>query len=562
MKLYLLPATLVLLLILLGGCVRATGGLNVAQSPEITHTRLAQPLIGADLGTVTVDLSSPEKTIPDDYGEPWMYFGLLNKPEDGWFVDVQVAVEQSLRQSGIFQQGAGSRIRVEASLVEMVDHATAYDMDLTFGMRYRLVDEADNLLFDQVITTRGFASVGEYFSGFTRSIVGTERALTANLQSLLTQLQTEIPRYQAERERKRDILARAGRDLTAKVGTYRVVAAEALIRSIPEAGGTVIDKVAQGGVVETLGALPDGWLHVSRDGGPVGWVARDSLEPAQAISLGGSARTVQFPKDPMQIAFRPGPVRPNDIAVIIGNADYSGSGKDIPDVMPAYADAEGFKRYAQTALGVREGNIIDMRDATQSDMISVFGSQEDHRGKLFNWIRPEISRVIVYFSGHGAPGLDGNAYLVPSDADPAALRLNGYRLDHLYGNLAKSRAQSVTVVLEACFSGASPEGSIISNASPVFMKTRPIKVPESLSVIAAGAGNQMASWEQDGSHGLFTKYYLLAMSGEADRAPNGNGDGRISAEELQVYLDRTMTYYARRYYGRDQRAQLMGDAFK
>ena len=40
-------------------------------------------------------------------------------------------------------------------------------------------------------------------------------------------------------------------------------------------------------------------------------------------------------------------------------------GKDIPNVNPAYADAEGIKQYFMKAKGVKEaGNIIYLKDAT------------------------------------------------------------------------------------------------------------------------------------------------------------------------------------------------------
>ena len=67
----------------------------------------------------------------------------------------------------------------------------------------------------------------------------------------------------------------------------------------------------------------------------------------------------------------------------------------------------------------------------------------------------------------------------------------------------------------------------------------------------------MASWEKDKSHGLFTKYFLKAMSGEGDKKPYGNGDGSVSDRELKNYLDDTMSYFARRYYGRDQDVQII-----
>ncbi|NQU58237.1 MAG: peptidase C14, partial [Rhodospirillales bacterium] len=132
-----------------------------------------------------------------------------------------------------------------------------------------------------------------------------------------------------------------------------------------------------------------------------------------------------------------------------------------------------------------------------------------------------------------------------------------YRLSTLYDNLGKIPAKSITVVLEACFSGASESGAVISNASPVFMKPKATPIPANVTVIAAGAPDQMASWEKDKSHGLFTKYFLIGMSGEADAKPYGNADGKVEYNELDAYLKETLTYYARRHYGRDQTAQIV-----
>ena len=47
------------------------------------------------------------------------------------------------------------------------------------------------------------------------------------------------------------------------------------------------------------------------------------------------------------------------------------------------------------------------------------------------------------------------------------------------------------------------------------------------------------------------------MSGEGDKKPYGNSDGKVSLRELKKYLDGNMTYYARRYYGRTQTAQIV-----
>ena len=147
---------------------------------------------------------------------------------------------------------------------------------------------------------------------------------------------------------------------------------------------------------------------------------------------------------------------------------------------------------------MREGNIIDLRDATHAQMVRVFGSAKNPRGQLSDWVRSDRSRVYVYYSGHGAPGrADGTAYLVPSDADATRIELNGYELETLYRNLGKLKARSVSVVLEACFSGNTQGGSLMAKASPVFVQPKTATVPGNLTVISAGSADQIASWEED-----------------------------------------------------------------
>ena len=210
------------------------------------------------------------------------------------------------------------------------------------------------------------------------------------------------------------------------------------------------------------------------------------------------------------------------------------------------------------AKGVREGNVIHLKDATGSQLTGTFGNERNHKGQLFNWVKPNVSNVYVYYAGHGAPAGDaGSAYLVPSDATSETVDLTGYPLATLYKNLGKIPAKSITVILEACFSGTSQSGSLIPRSSGISIVPKTPQIPPNITVISAGAANQIASWEKDEKHSLFTKYFLKGMSGEGDKKPYGNSDGEVTHKELGKYLEGTMTYYARRYYGRDQKAQIV-----
>lgn len=250
----------------------------------------------------------------------------------------------------------------------------------------------------------------------------------------------------------------------------------------------------------------------------------------------------------------------DDVAVIVENANYKEN--SIPQDAAAANDAKFFKRFALEGLGIQNKNIIYLKDATKAQLLKVFGSDRRHDGQLANWIRPGKSRVYVYYAGHGAPSEDSDAFLVPADADSTYLELNGYSVSTLFSNLAKLDTKHTTVILESCFSGVSQAGAIVSNASPLFLRPKKTVAPKNISVVSASQINQIASWEKSEPRSLFTKYFLKAMSGEADRTPYGNADGQVSESELEKYLGDTLSYWARRYYGREQKAQIQNWGLK
>ena len=168
--------------------------------------------------------------------------------------------------------------------------------------------------------------------------------------------------------------------------------------------------------------------------------------PPSSASPGGAAPPVSPPSAPRgadklrALTYPKSPPRPDDVAIIIGNGDYTRQGHDIPDARTAYADAESMHRYALDALGIREGNIIFLKDATGNQLGEVFGNERDHRGRLFNWVKPGKSRVFVYYIGHGAPAnADGRAMLVPVDASAGQIALSATRSISSTRTLARSR---------------------------------------------------------------------------------------------------------------------------
>jgi uncharacterized caspase-like protein len=216
------------------------------------------------------------------------------------------------------------------------------------------------------------------------------------------------------------------------------------------------------------------------------------------------------------------------------------------------------RNYLIQAFGFREGNILYKENATLGDFNTFFGTKGNARGRLSNTIKIGLSDVFIFYSGHGAPGLkDNKGYFVPIEANPNYIEQSGYSIDLFYENLSKLQARSITVVTDACFSGA----DIFSQISPIVIKP---KLPENtaiknLTVLSSSSGTEVSSWLPEQTHGLFTYFFLKAIQNpnESDL----NKDKKLTLEEAYKYvsdINEGVPYYARRIHGISQTPTLQG----
>ncbi|MEQ8585100.1 MAG: caspase family protein [Thalassobaculaceae bacterium] len=131
--------------------------------------------------------------------------------------------------------------------------------------------------------------------------------------------------------------------------------------------------------VAILGAVALATPAVALDAGKLGLPGAARLTPPSTPPSTPRAGTLR----------ETGMVRENRdaIAVIIGNRRYA---HGLPEVRYAENDAEAVRRFVVDLLGYRDGNVIDLRNASQAEMLSVFGNASDHRGKLV-WFVPTTS---------------------------------------------------------------------------------------------------------------------------------------------------------------------------
>ncbi|UZR98848.1 caspase family protein [Chondrinema litorale] len=242
----------------------------------------------------------------------------------------------------------------------------------------------------------------------------------------------------------------------------------------------------------------------------------------------------------------------NAIAVVIGNALYEYA----KPVDFAINDATAVKKYLVDVFGFLEGNIYYLENASKGDFERFFGNSTYPNGKLFNSVRANLSDVFVFYSGHGAPGLkDQKGYFVPVECDPQYVELSGYSLDVFYKNLSQIPAKSMTVVLDACFSGA----DVYENISPIVIASKGADGLKNGIVLSSTSENQVATWYNDKGHGMFTYFFLKALQ---NKNADYNKDKAISYEELFKYVsDKNygVPYYSRRLHGVEQDPVIQGE---
>ena len=240
-----------------------------------------------------------------------------------------------------------------------------------------------------------------------------------------------------------------------------------------------------------------------------------------------------------------GQEKKHSVAIIIGNKNYSNP--DVPQVTFAHRDAAVMEQYLSKTLGYKD--IIIETDATQGKFFALFGTEKKD-GKLQDYIKKGKSDVFIYYSGHGAPDPESkDGYFVPVDCDPMMVDVNGYSLDLFYNKINNLGAKSVTVVIDACFSGSSDQGMLLKNISPVFIEVDETgQLADEVTVFTSSSGEQVSSWYPEKKHSLYTYFFLKGLKGSADVDENQS----VTAEEMQFYVNEEVGFMARKLNSREQ----------
>jgi hypothetical protein len=249
---------------------------------------------------------------------------------------------------------------------------------------------------------------------------------------------------------------------------------------------------------------------------------------------------------------------PGQYAVVIGNRSY----ERLPRSVTSYNDADAVYAFLTERLGFRPDNIIDLRDAKKADFERVFGAEPGIDGELARRVeaKPD-TKIVVYYSGHGATDeTQTETYLLPVDAEPYREAVGGYKLATLYANLAKLKANSVLVLLETEYGPDHGAYVLPPNLPETAKSALPQDQLPGLTVLAATDRGQRSLPDVTYDIGLFTRYVIEGLAGDADLPPIGNGNGTLDTAEIYAFTAAFVDLAARKTYGVLQRPIYSGAA--
>ncbi|SMX38743.1 caspase family protein [Maliponia aquimaris] len=296
--------------------------------------------------------------------------------------------------------------------------------------------------------------------------------------------------------------------------------------------------------IDAVAFAPDGrrLLTGSWDGTAMIWPVPEAYWPQGAPQDAPRVAVATPPPRPAPAkpaAPPPRPVsRPDMLVVVIGNRTYA----EAPPVSYARNDAEAIARYFETTLGVPPENVIVELDLTSIGMNRLFGTEDLPEGRLARRAR-FVDEIVVYYSGHGVPVFRAEGlpigYLLPVDVPAAQPGFGAYPLDLLIRQLEDLPVKRVILMMDACFSGLSTQGSLVPNVSGAFgVAIAPPQERAKVSVLTATDFRtpQFAHWLDDKEHGAFSWFVLEGLKGAADH----DGDGLIHLSELRDYVDKSL----------------------
>lgn len=215
----------------------------------------------------------------------------------------------------------------------------------------------------------------------------------------------------------------------------------------------------------------------------------------------------------------------NTYAFVIGNEHY----KRVAKVPFAVSDAKIFAEYCKRTLGIPATQVREFSDATYMDMKAAIASIKE----VCEAFNGQVN-IIFYYAGHGVPNeADRSAYLLPTDVSSQFIS-ECISVEDLYTTFNELGALSVTVFMDACFSGSTRGNSMLASARGVALRSTVAKPEGNIIAFSAATGEETAWPYNEKSHGLFSYFLLKKLQSTKGEVTLGELHDYITANVGQV----------------------------
>jgi formylglycine-generating enzyme required for sulfatase activity len=234
------------------------------------------------------------------------------------------------------------------------------------------------------------------------------------------------------------------------------------------------------------------------------------------------------PSIPGGISFAP--LAPRVWLFSVGISNYRDASLNLTS---AENDARAIDEFFEPMIDSARRRFLDSAHATRRDIVGELHDLKRRTGRG--------DALIVYLSMHAAKGERGRFYLLPNEAEKGNPEVDGIAGEELQ-NLVRpveGEASHVIVILDTCLSGSvtssdrDVRASVDAAAAGKFLLAGGAG---GVGVLSSSGPGEDSLEDVSARHGLLTEYLIRGLTGEADRAPWGNQDGRLTFREVFEYV--------------------------
>jgi hypothetical protein len=187
--------------------------------------------------------------------------------------------------------------------------------------------------------------------------------------------------------------------------------------------------------------------------------------------------------------------------------------------------AEAFQKYSKgkkDLFGDVNIRLLTDKDATRQGILDALDKLPNDKDKDKDQVSDDVA--VIFFSGHGDRDDKGDFYLMSVDANPKDMARTAVAGAELKKKLAALPYRHVTLLLDACHSGAIGTDDL----------TRDLKQPDcGVMVFCAATSDEFSRENAEIDHGYFTKAMIDGLSGEAGK----NTHGEVTVSRLALYVE-------------------------